>query len=114
MYAVINKEGLAMSPFIRSDKEEEYFLRKEAEKLKKMAEKRRAETEAAEREELKKLHYMRCPKCGMELQEMEFQSIHIDKCFSCGGVWLDDGELDAVAKKEDENGVLSRFTSIFR
>ena len=103
-----------MSPYSRSEKEEEYFLRQEAEKLRKLAEKRRAETEVAEKQRMKELHHMRCPKCGMELQEIEFQGVHLDKCFSCGGVWLDDGELEQVAKKEDDNGVLSRFTSIFR
>ncbi len=103
-----------MSPYNRSDKEEEYFLRKEAEKLKKLAEKARQETEEKEQLRLKELHHMRCPKCGMALEEIEFRGVHIDKCFSCGGVYLDDGELDQVVKDEGENGVLSRFTSIFR
>ena len=103
-----------MSPFNRSDKEEEYFLRKEAEKLQALAEKRRRETEEAEKTRLKELHYMRCPKCGMELSEIEFREVKIDKCMSCGGVWLDDGELEQIAADEPEDGLLKRFSGIFK
>jgi hypothetical protein len=103
-----------MSPFNRSDKEEEYFLRKEAEKLKASAEKHRRELEEAERVRLKELHFMRCPKCGMELNEIEFREVKIDKCMSCGGVWLDDGELEQVAADEPEDGLLKRFSGIFK
>ena len=40
---------------------------------------------------------MRCPKCGMELQTIEYRAVAIDKCFSCGGLYLDDGELEKIA-----------------
>jgi len=103
-----------MSPFSRSDKEEEYFLRKEAEKLKAAAEKHRAELEEAERKRLQELHFMRCPKCGMELHEIEFRAVKLDKCMSCGGVWLDDGELAQVAAADPEDGLLKRFSGIFK
>ena len=103
-----------MCAFNRSDKEEEYFLRKEAEKLKAMADKHRAELEEAERKRLQELHFMRCPKCGMELSEIEFREVKIDKCMSCGGVWLDDGELDQVAAQDSEDGLLKRFSGIFK
>jgi len=103
-----------MNAFNRSDKEEEYFLKKEAEKLRALAEKHRRETEEAERIRLKELHYMRCPKCGMELSEIEFREVKIDKCMSCGGVWLDDGELEQVAAQDPEDGLLKRFSGIFK
>ncbi len=48
---------------------------------------------------LRKLHWMRCPKCGMPLDEITFRGVKIDKCLSCGGVYLDDGELEQVAGK---------------
>jgi uncharacterized protein len=103
-----------MCPFNRSDKEEEYFLKKEAEKLKALAEKARLETEEAERKRLKELHYMRCPKCGMALNEIEFREVKLDKCMACGGVWLDDGELEQIAAQESEDGLLKRFSGIFK
>jgi hypothetical protein len=108
------ERGSPMAPYNRSDKEEEYFLKKEAEKLKALAEKARKETEESERKRLKELHYMRCPKCGMELQEIEFREVKIDKCASCGGVWLDDGELEQIAEGEPEDGLLRRFSGIFK
>ncbi|MEM7158737.1 MAG: zf-TFIIB domain-containing protein [Myxococcota bacterium] len=52
-----------------------------------------------ERSELKTAHWMRCPKCGMSLDEITFRGVKVDKCFSCGGVYLDDGELEQLAGK---------------
>jgi uncharacterized protein with PIN domain len=103
-----------MAPYNRSDKEEEYFLKLEAQKLKEQAEKHKAELEAKELERLKELHYMRCPKCGMDLEEISYREVKIDKCFSCGGVWLDDGELEAVAERESSGGVFAGLSRIFK
>ncbi len=60
---------------------------------------RSAQLSPAEREALRKLHLMHCPKCGMELSEITFRGVKVDKCFACGGVWLDDGELEELAGK---------------
>ncbi len=79
-----------------SDKEEEYFAKLEFEKRRKLLEEQEKAIEAAEKSRLKELHYMRCPKCGMELQEIELRNVKIDKCFSCEGIWLDTGELNTL------------------
>lgn len=55
--------------------------------------------DAAERERLRQQHWMRCPKCGNELEEIVFRGVKVDKCFGCGGVYLDDGELEQLAGK---------------
>ena len=55
---------------------------------------------------------MRCPKCGMELIEIEYKLIKIDECSVCRGVWLDLGELSAISKLE--RGVLDRLFSVFQ
>ena len=52
-----------------------------------------------ERERLRALHWMRCPKCGLHLDEITFRDVKVDKCFGCGGVYLDDGELEQLAGK---------------
>lgn len=80
-----------------SENEDEYFLRQELEKRRDAVQQKQAELEEGERERLKELHFMRCAKCGAELQEVEFRGVKIDKCFSCGGVYLDDGELEQLA-----------------
>lgn len=60
---------------------------------------RTQELKAEELEALKRLHWMRCAKCGSELEEIVFRGVKVDKCFVCGGVYLDDGELEQLAGK---------------
>ena len=92
--------------------EEEYFARLEFEKRKKAAEERARTLAQEERRKLRELHHMRCPKCGMELVEVSFREIRIDRCSSCDGVWLDAGELEAVASKEG-GGFLKGLSGMF-
>ncbi|MHC4208192.1 MAG: TFIIB-type zinc ribbon-containing protein, partial [Planctomycetota bacterium] len=102
-----------MSPQKPRETEEEYFLKVQVQKLKEHAEKVRQAKAQKELKKLKELHWMRCPKCGMELEEITYREIKIDKCFSCGGVFLDDGELEAVAASEGSGGVLAGLSRIF-
>lgn len=34
-----------------------------------------------------------CPACGTALREVEESGVHVDRCDSCSGVWLDGAEL---------------------
>lgn len=79
--------------------EDEYFIKKERELLEKLRSKQNVEA----KESLQKLCYMRCPKCGEPLKERSFQKILIDQCTGCNGIWLDAGELDSVAEKDDQS-----------
>lgn len=94
-----------------NETEEEYFARIEAEKQKKMEEEKKKKKEREEREKLKQLHWMRCPKCGMELQETVFKGVRIDRCTSCNGVWLDNGELEQLAGSE--SGLIKNILEYF-
>jgi uncharacterized protein len=40
---------------------------------------------------------MNCPRCGNEMMEVTKQTVVIDTCSSCGGIWLDKGELAKIA-----------------
>ena len=51
-----------------SEKEDEYFARKELERRRGQAKEAREKLAADERERLRELHHMHCPKCGLELQ----------------------------------------------
>jgi len=75
--------------------ENEYFHRKEKELLEKM--KAKLESDGSKSLELQ------CPKCDGVLHEADFESIKIDVCNKCHGVWLDAGELAQVTHK-DEGG----------
>ena len=92
--------------------EEEYFARQEAERRRKVADERRARIAVEERERQRALHFMKCPKCGMQLEEIAFGDVRIDKCFSCEGIWLDKGELDSIRQKD--GGFLPRLLNVFR
>lgn len=95
-----------------SSPEEEYFARLEAERRRLLADERQAAMEAKEREDLRALHFMRCPKCGMQLEEIAFGDVRVDKCFNCEGLWLDKGELETVQTKEP--GFVGKLLGIFR
>ena len=92
-----------------SEKEEEYFARQAIERMKKEAEARQASMTEEEKQRLKELHYMHCPKCGHALTELEFKGVKIDRCLNCQGVWLDAGELEQVAQKEGRLGGLLKL-----
>jgi uncharacterized protein len=84
--------------------EDEYFVKKERELLAKM----KAKQEAEAKEAAKKASFMMCPKCGEALKERSFQKVTIDQCTGCDGIWLDAGELEQVAEKE-ESSWLGKF-----
>ena len=85
-----------MSPYEPSDREEEFFRKLDAEKVSKM----RSELDKKRREDAKQkkkeTHWMKCPKCGSGLEEINFQGVMIDRCPDCQGIWLDHGELEIL------------------
>lgn len=95
-----------------SKKEEEYFARMDYERKKKFEEERHRKLAEEEKKRLKDLHYMRCPKCGMELIEIDYKGIKVDKCSECEGIWLDAGELEAVSMLEKSG--LDKLFGVFR
>jgi hypothetical protein len=95
-----------------SDSEQEYFARQEAERKRRLAEEVRARLAAEEREKARQLHYMKCPKCGMALEEIEFAGVKVDKCFACEGMWFDKGEVEAIGSKEP--GFVGRLLGVFK
>ena len=76
--------------------ENEYFHRKEKELIAKMKAKLAAENSRSLE--------IKCPKCDGTLVEADFQTIKIDVCNACSGVWLDPGELAQIVEKEEETG----------
>lgn len=99
-----------------SSTEEEFFAREDIEKKRKLALKQSEEMAAKRREELMQLHYMKCPKCGMDLQTLTKGKVEIDTCFNCHGVWLDAGELDQIVAAGPEGGgkVMGAVLNLFK
>ena len=63
------------------------------------------ESEFFAREEAEKLH---------RLHQEKLKSVEIDKCFRCGVILLDDGELEQLAGKEQPDGFLASFSTLFK
>jgi hypothetical protein len=98
-------------PVKPTDAEEQYFIDLELKRRLKDEQKRAAELEAQEKQRLKEIHYMHCPKCGHKLTEQAFADILIDVCANCQGVWLDAGEMDKIM--EVKKGFFKSLRSLF-
>jgi Zn-finger nucleic acid-binding protein len=86
-----------------SRNEDEYFVKQDAELLRKQ----RELADAAALESERKSHYMKCPKDGYDLASSTYHGVQIETCPHCGGMWLDAGELEAVSR-EERPGLLTR------
>jgi Zn-finger nucleic acid-binding protein len=64
--------------------------------------------------------FMRCPRCAGRLQQVRYTYVHpikIDRCESCFGMWVDDGELNTIIgekKQIDEVTAPSRLRAWVR
>ncbi len=93
------------------DEEDRYFRQKDLELLKTRRDKlNRARAERAA-EAAKGEHWMKCPKCGADMQEIEMDGILVDKCSACEGIYFDRGELELMI--EAHKGGLSRLKKLF-
>lgn len=101
-------------PYQPSEKEQEYFLREEMERLRKLREEHRQKLEVQEREKLKALHWMHCPKCGVEMATTSMHQVEVELCPGCGGIYLDAGELDKVLEEKTRGGFASALSSFRR
>ena len=82
--------------------ENEYFHRREQELLEKMKSKIASDSTV-------NLN-LKCPKCDGTLHETDFESVKIDVCDKCHGVWLDAGELAQIANQDEhKSGILGRL-----
>ncbi|MEW6360461.1 MAG: zf-TFIIB domain-containing protein [Planctomycetota bacterium] len=44
---------------------------------------------------------MNCPGCGHKLRQERYEGVTIDVCAGCGGVWLDEGELEQIVERRE-------------
>ncbi|HOY08756.1 MAG TPA: zf-TFIIB domain-containing protein [Candidatus Omnitrophota bacterium] len=53
---------------------------------------------------------MKCPVCQDVMVVLELAEVEIDHCLTCGGIWLDSGELELLLDSEtDRTAVLQSF-----
>jgi len=94
-----------------SENEEEYFARMEIQRRLLQQSKQAQAVAEEEKTRLKELHFMHCPKCGTRLAEESLESVAVDVCPSCQGLWLDQGELGKII--DGQKGVLKAVRSLF-
>ena len=54
---------------------------------------------------------MICPVCQEPMVVLELDKIEIDHCINCGGIWLDEGELELLLETEEER---NRHKNLFK
>jgi hypothetical protein len=93
-----------------SHNEDEYFARRDAELLK---DQRAAAAKAARLAERQR-HIGKCPKCGADLETVDLHGVQIDRCPEDGGMWLEAGEFEELAKHHDPGFVGRVLGEVFR
>jgi Zn-finger nucleic acid-binding protein len=85
------------------DQEDAYFHQKDAELLAR----KRAELDAQRQHST--VGKIKCSRCGSEMNEIAIEHVKVDRCTGCGGVFLDQGELEMLT--HSKSGVF--FKRIF-
>jgi len=98
--------------------EEQWFHEKERKLLEEFKKKREAriaelakQEGAKKREELKKQHWMCCPKCGHGMRVMDLKGVQVDICSHCEGLYFDRGEIEMLVNKSasDKRSIFRKF-----
>ncbi len=87
-------------------REDQYF----ADRDRKLVQEIRAKDEEAE----KAAGVVRCPKDGTRLEQHSHHDVTVEECPTCHGVWLDYGELHAMAGKENDGWIARWLRNEFR
>ena len=90
----------------RKGLEEGYFHRKNQEAIAKLREKMKIAAQAKEAG----VSSMKCPRCDGTLKEIFIETVPIDTCDKCAGVWLDSGELENLTQTD----IARWFRSLWR
>ena len=96
------------------DREEEYFYKKNKELMDKM----RADLDAQRAEQKSQSadnpHWMKCPKCGEDLKEVDLAGVKVDQCAGCMGLYFDKGELELLIGAQEAQGFLGGLKRLFK
>ncbi|HEX4469827.1 MAG TPA: zf-TFIIB domain-containing protein [Gemmatimonadaceae bacterium] len=87
--------------------EDEYFARENALLIREI----RSLLDDQRRELDRREHFMKCPKCGGDLKERDFEDVKVDVCPDCHGIWLDQGEIGLIRHIHESRGPFSRLMS---
>ena len=97
-----------------SDNEDQYFRQQDRELIeehRKNLDAQRAEQERIARQHA---HWMKCPKCGEDMVEVELEGVMVDQCTDCRGIYFDAGEVDLMLKSHQPSQVFRRLGKLFK
>lgn len=95
-----------------SSTEEEFFVREEAERKRRLVHEHQRKLAEEERRRLRELHHLHCPKCGLKMEEIKFRGLDVEVCFGCNGIFLDKGEIDEIAAPQ-QKGIMAAILNWF-
>ena len=87
-------------------REEQYFAEREREMIAKL---RQRPADGA----TQATSPLQCPRCGVDLTTKRYDEVPAAACGGCGGVWLEQGALETLARREAV-GWLARLWSGLR
>lgn len=94
------------------DLEAEYFNQENAASKHRLIEQEKRKSLKAQDEQLKALHFMKCPKCGHDLNTKRMSYIDVDQCSSCGVLVLAPEDIDKFIA--EEKSILKTFIDFFK
>jgi hypothetical protein len=79
--------------------EERFFAERDKAAVEKLRQEKASAAEAAARQQA----LMRCPKDGDLLASVQDHGVTFERCPTCHGMWLDQGELEQLANRERDS-----------
>ncbi len=91
------------------DRAELYFHELNQKLIDERREKLNEERDAQEHAHNQKIHWMKCPKCGEDMIEVDMKSIKVDRCTDCDGIFFDKGELSLLLESREHGNFWSKL-----
>lgn len=94
-------------------KEEDYFYRVNQSLIEERRQKLDEERRLAELDKVSEPYWMRCPKCGVTMQEINLSGIVVEQCGGCNGLFFDSGELETLFEARERKNFLHSLKRVF-
>jgi hypothetical protein len=94
--------------------EEAYFYNLNKDLIERKRKELNAQRAEQRSRELKAQHWMCCPKCGEQMEEIELLGIMVDRCINCAGIYFDRGELELLLESDEPKCFLGSLKHLCR
>ena len=94
------------APVAHKNPEEEHFFRVNQDLIREYRQRLDQERRTLERQQSRQTHWLKCPKCGGDMQTNQVAGIAADQCQDCRGVFFDAGEMDLLLHSRESESFL--------